>query len=84
MVQLPVNYGQKSECKLCDKKELDSQEHLIVCEKIQENLKSFKENEVKHDDIYSENAKKMQNVAEVFKKCLKTREILLEAKRRKN
>ena len=83
MVNVSNNMGAKLNCPLCRVdsqvgQQLDSQEHLLVCPKIKDEVKEIRENTtVAHDDIYSDNIMEQKATVVLFQKAIRTRTILM-------
>ena len=78
MVSVSKNYGLIKLCKYCP--EIDSQEHLIKCVKLEEVKPNtiLNHNEIEYKDIFSNNVDKMKLLVEHFRRALEAREILEE------
>ena len=71
------NYVQSNTlCPLCSSSE-DSQEHLLECDIIKNNVNNNKDSV--YEDIFSDDPEKLHNIALVMKDIIEIREKLLEA-----
>ena len=83
MLNVSKNYGLNKYCPLCKEDEIngqiiDSQEHLLECIKIKENVPEIRENvSIKHDDIYGENCGEIKRATELLNLSMKMRTKLL-------
>ena len=83
MINVSNNMGVKVQCFLCredsaDEQNLDSQEHLLVCPRIKDEVKEIRDNTtVAHDDIYSDNIMKQKAAVVLFQKAIRTRSIIM-------
>ena len=83
MINVSNNMGIKVQCSLCqedsaDEQNLDSQEHLLVCPRIKDEVKEIRDNTtVAHDDIYSDNIIKQKAAVVLFQKAIRTRSIIM-------
>ena len=75
--------GVKGNCPLCREdsqvgQHLDSQEHLLACPRIKDEVEEIRDNTtVAHDDIYSDSIVKQKAAAALFQKAIRTRSIIL-------
>ena len=67
------------ECRLCnDSSEIESEEHLLKCTKIQESIEENSDiQNVKYENIFSDNIDEQLIVTKVFDKVFKLRRKLL-------
>ena len=73
MTKVGYNYGNKEECPLCESNSPDQQEHLLACERIQNEIEENLLNNIDHKDIYDSDISKMKIVGEVMEKVLRKR-----------
>ena len=79
MLNVSKNYGLKKYCPLCKDDEIkgqiiDSQEHLMECLKIKEQVPEIRQNvTVNHDDIYGDNVGEIKRATELLHLAMKMR-----------
>ena len=83
MLNVSKNFGLTKYCPLCKDDEIngqiiDSQEHLMECLKIKEQVPEIRQNViVNHDDIYGDNVGDIKRAAEFLHLAMKMRTKLL-------
>jgi hypothetical protein len=82
MLDLRVNYKQmyKNEDLMCPLKciQLDSQQHLLVCPKIESTLVSTSDSPV-YEDLFSEEVNKVKNLANILEEKFRKRRSLTKS-----
>ena len=77
MVNVGNNFGRQENCKLCNKKS-DSQEHLIQCSKLKQEVREVRKNkDVKPNDIYSGSMQRKIAAVKLFQKAIRKRKEIL-------
>ena len=79
MLNVKSNFGDKSQCPLCNMKE-DNQSHLLDCTIIKLECPDLFENKENclYEDIFGTNIDKMNNVANLLIQAMRTREKFLK------
>ena len=83
MLNVSKNYGLNKYCPLCKDDEangqiIDSQEHLMECLKIKEQVPEIRQNvNVNHDDIYGDNSGEIKRATKLLYLAIKMRTKLL-------
>ena len=68
------------QCNLCENGHLDSQENLLICPKLSENLENLgSDSDCKYSDLFSSDAERMKIIGERFEKLVKIRQRLNSA-----
>ena len=68
------------QCNLCEIGHLDSQENLLICPKLSENLENLgSDSDCKYSDLFSSDAERMKVIGERFEKLVKIRQRLTSA-----
>ena len=75
--RVPINFGHTVSCPLCLSKE-DSQEHLLSCKKLNENLVINQKEFFCYNDIFSTSVEKNQIAIRALEKLMKKRKLLLD------
>ena len=73
MLKVGFNFGQKNKCILC-KIENDKDHHLIQCIMVKMNISDIGDN-LKFEDIYSQDMTKVSNISKILTKVMRMREI---------